>query len=101
MGCAAKARKWSRTFRIERRRMERGYERGMAMSALRWVAIVVLIVLGIYMAVFHADPLPANHEALGLGKNHIAHAVVGLVLLAAAAYVRYSGRGKAAEKPAP
>ncbi len=76
--------------------MTGGTARGsVAMSTVRWIAVVVLVVFGIYLAAFHP-----SHEDIGLGKNHIAHTVVGIVLLMAAGYVWWSGRGKAAVAPA-
>lgn len=57
---------------------------------------VVLAIVGLYLALFHVDPLPLNHEQIGLGKEHIAHAVGGVIALAAAAFVwRRSGRKRA------
>jgi len=64
------------------------------MSTVRWIAVVVLLVFGIYLAAFHQ-----SHADIGLGKDHIAHTVVGIVLLVAAGYVWWSGRGKAVVAP--
>ena len=45
---------------------------------------IVLVVAGLYFLLDHMDPLPFNHELVGLGKLHIAHAVFGLVFIAGA-----------------
>ena len=49
--------------------------------------IFALAVVGLYFVIFHTDPLPLNHESIGLGKEHVAHTVFGIVLLAAAGYL--------------
>jgi len=72
----------------------------MALPLIRWILIVVLVVAGIYLLIFHMAPWPANHEAIGLGKSHLAHAVVGIVLIVAAGYVWFSGRRKTVAAPA-
>jgi fructose-1,6-bisphosphatase/inositol monophosphatase family enzyme len=66
----------------------------MALAPVRWAIIVALIVVGVYMAAFHQ-----SHEDVGIGDNHLAHTVVGIVLLVAAGYVWWTGRGKAAAAP--
>jgi glucose uptake protein GlcU len=70
------------------------YSRPMALSPVRWAIIAVLIVVGVYMTVFHQ-----SHEDVGIGDNHPAHTVIRIVLLAAAGYVWWTGRGKAAAAP--
>ena len=72
----------------------------MALPLIRWILIVVLVVAGIYLLIFHMAPWPANHEAIRLGKSHLAHAVVGIVLILAAGYLWFSGRGKTVGTPA-
>ena len=60
-----------------------------------WIVFIVLVVLGLYFLVWHYDPLPANHERVGLGDQyiqHIAHFVFGIVLLAGAFLVRRHAR---------
>ena len=61
---------------------------------------MLLAIIGVYMLIFHTDPFPANHEAIGLGKLHLVHAVIGVVFLGTAGYIWYSSRGKAAPAPA-
>jgi len=74
----------------------------MAMSSSRWALFAVLVIVGLYFLVFHMDPLPGNHEAIGLGKGltHIVHDVIGIVLLVAAGYIWYSSRKATLAKPA-
>ena len=43
--------------------------------------VIVLLVVGLYLLLDHVPPLPLNHEDIGLGKVHLAHAVGGLVAL--------------------
>ena len=58
--------------------------------------VVVLVIVGLYLLLVHVDPLPLNHEQIGLGKVHIAHAVGGVVALAAAAFVWRKSRRRSA-----
>lgn len=55
----------------------------MAVAGNRIALIAVLIAVGLYFLVFHRDPLPLNHEAIGLGTGdlHIVHDVIGLILI--------------------
>ncbi len=55
----------------------------MAVAGSRLALIAILIIVGLYFLIFHKDPLPLNHEAIGLGKGdfHIAHAIIGLILI--------------------
>lgn len=64
----------------------------MALSASRWALIAVLVAAAIYFLVFHTDPLPLNHEAIGLGTLHLAHDAIGVVLLAVAGVFWWSAR---------
>lgn len=57
------------------------------MSRALWGALVVLVIVGLYFLLWHVDPLPGNHEAIGLGNNHIAHAVIGIVFVIGAVLV--------------
>ncbi|MEK6839170.1 MAG: hypothetical protein AABY08_05475, partial [Candidatus Thermoplasmatota archaeon] len=57
-----------------------------------WIVFIVLVALGLYFLVWHSDPLPANHETVGLGDQHIVHSVFGIVLLAGAFLVRRQSR---------
>ena len=56
----------------------------IAFMQIRTLAIVVLVLLGLYFLVWHTAPFPLNHEAIGLGTNHMAHRVFGIILLVAA-----------------
>lgn len=61
---------------------------------------VVLVITGVYMLVFHADPLPANHEDIGLGSVHALHDIIGFALLGTAGLVWWrSKRTVRAEMP--
>jgi len=55
-------------------------------------AAVIVIALGLYLVLDHADPFPLNHEAIGLGKQHLAHVVGGLVLLVGGVLLWRRGR---------
>ena len=72
----------------------------MNASLIRWALVVIFVILGGYLLLVHADPWPANHEAIGLGKLHLVHSAIGLVLLVGAGYLWYSGRGKSASHSA-
>jgi len=63
---------------------------------MRGIAVVLGIV-GVYLNVWHtlgqgAPTLPFNHNAVGLGSNHLIHAVVGLVLISAAVWLWFRAR---------
>ena len=51
------------------------------------VGVVVLVVAGLYFLVFHSEPFPLNHDAIGLPPYHAVHAVFGVILLAGAGYL--------------
>ncbi|MGQ0797494.1 MAG: hypothetical protein ACT4OI_06510 [Methanobacteriota archaeon] len=70
------------------------------MSGSRWALVGVLVVVGVYFLIFHTDPLPMNHEAIGLGKAHLVHDAIAIVLLVAAGYVWYVSRKLTSAKPA-
>lgn len=71
----------------------------MALSKSRWAIVLALIPVVVYFLLFHKDPFPANHEAIGLGELHILHDAIGVVLLAVAGYVWYTGRKAAVMTP--
>ena len=52
------------------------------------VEVAVLVVVGVYFLLFHSEPFPLNHEAIGLPPYHVAHAVFGALLLAGAVWLR-------------
>ncbi|MCH7541711.1 hypothetical protein IH981_02970 [Patescibacteria group bacterium] len=55
------------------------------------IGIVVLGLVGIYFLIFHTEPLPFNHDSIGLPPFHIAHAIFGIILLGAAGYLWKKG----------
>ena len=66
------------------------------MMVTRAIAVVLGIV-GLYLNIWHTTgqggiPVPLTHGAIGLGSNHIVHAIVGLVLLGAAIWLWYRAR---------
>ena len=65
----------------------------------RSILVIILVVVGIYLLIWHSAPLPGNHEDIGLGKQHVVHAVIGVVLLIGAfLIVRRSRSAKPAAK---
>ena len=63
-------------------------------TSTRLILIVVLVIAGLYFAIDHAPPMPLNHEAVGLGANHIMHTAVGVALIAIAGGVWWTGKNK-------
>ncbi len=59
----------------------------MKLSGIQWALVVVLVIPGLYLLVFHKPPLPLNHEDVGLGMFHTVHDVIGVVLLAIAGVI--------------
>ena len=57
------------------------------MSKALWGAFAVLVIAGLYFVLWHVDPLPGNHEAIGLGMDHLVHTVIGVVILIGALLV--------------
>ena len=51
------------------------------------IVTVVIGLVGVYFLIFHTDPLPFNHDSIGLPPFHVVHAIFGIILLAAAAYL--------------
>lgn len=60
---------------------------------MKQLIIIVLILVGFYFLIDHRAPLPLNHEAIGLGTNHIVHSVFGIILFIAAAYLWWRNKG--------
>jgi hypothetical protein len=57
------------------------------------ILAVVLLVVGLYLLLDHSPPFPLNHEDIGLGKTHLAHAAFGVVALVGSVVLwRRSGR---------
>ena len=50
------------------------------------------MIAGAYFLIFHQDPLPLNHESVGLGMFHTLHDVIGIVLLALAGFIWWRSR---------
>lgn len=57
---------------------------------------IVLVIVGLYLLLDHTPPFPLNHEDIGLGKTHIAHAAFGVVALVAAGVVLMRGSRRTA-----
>ncbi len=72
----------------------------MPMAGSRKTLIAILIVIGLYFLIDHVNPLPLNHEYIGLGNFHIAHAVFGIVLIGGALYVWRMSRATSIPAPA-
>ena len=51
------------------------------------IATVVIGLVGVYFLIFHTDPLPFNHDSIGLPPFHVVHSIFGIILLAVAAYL--------------
>ncbi len=58
------------------------------------IIVVVVALLGLYMLLMHQPPLPFNHEEIGLGTNHLAHGVIGIILLVGAGFLWHKSRKK-------
>ncbi len=71
----------------------------MAIAGSRLALIIVLVIAGLYFLIDHKDPLPLNHESLGLGMVHLAHAVFGIVLVAGAVVLWRRSRTVASTTP--
>lgn len=59
------------------------------------VAAVVIGIIGLYLNIWHGNPLPFNHRAVfgpEYGNMHYIHSIVGLVLLIAAAWLWFQSR---------
>jgi len=54
--------------------------------SLKNVLVVLLGVSGVYFLLFHADPFPFSHNAIGLPPYHAVHSVFGVLLLGFAWY---------------
>ncbi len=55
------------------------------------IGIVVLGLVGVYFLIFHSEPFPFSHDAIGLPPYHIVHGIFGLILIAAAAFLWKKG----------
>jgi hypothetical protein len=54
--------------------------------------IVVFVIAGLYLLLFHKDPFPLNHESIGLGNLHMVHDAIGVVLIAIAGLIWWRSR---------
>ena len=54
--------------------------------------LVILVIAGIYFLLFHRDPLPLNHEFVGLGNVHFVHDVIGIALIGIAGFLWWRSR---------
>jgi len=54
--------------------------------------VVILVIAGAYFLIFHRDPLPLNHESVGLGTFHALHDVIGIILLGLAGFIWWHSR---------
>jgi len=64
------------------------------------ILFAVLAIAGLYFLLFHRDPLPLNHESVGLGNLHFVHDILGIVLIGIAGVLWWRSRGSTrASKP--
>ena len=61
------------------------------------IKVVVLALFGFYMLLVHKAPLPLNHEAIGLGTNHLAHGIVGALLLVGVGFLWHKNKKNKAQ----
>lgn len=64
------------------------------MKKFNYLVVVVLILLGVYMLTAHYDPIPLNHEAIGLGYNHMMHRFAGVLFVVVAVLVFWKWKTK-------
>ncbi|MBP9716994.1 MAG: hypothetical protein KBD51_03585 [Candidatus Levybacteria bacterium] len=64
------------------------------MKKIKYLVFLVILFLGIYMLTAHYDPIPLNHEAIGLGYNHMMHRIVGILFLVSAVLVFWKWKVK-------
>ncbi len=50
------------------------------------IAVIVLVIIGLYWLINHTAPLPFNHEQFGLYYHNI-HRIIGIAFLIAAGFV--------------
>jgi len=60
--------------------------------------IAIFVIAGLYFLLFHKDPLPLNHESVGLGNLHAVHDVIGIALIGIAGLVGWRSRRSARVK---
>jgi len=70
----------------------------MGRISKRKAIVAVLTIIGLYFLLWHKDPLPGNHEAIGLGMGdifsmvHITHDIIGLILIGGGVLVWWKSR---------
>ena len=57
------------------------------------IAVIVLVIIGLYWLIDHTAPLPFNHEQLGLYQHNI-HQIIGIVFLIVAGFVWWKWKEK-------
>jgi hypothetical protein len=62
------------------------------MRSAGWALSPVLAIAGLYFLIFHKDPLPLNHEAVGLGTLHLVHDMIGGVLVGLAVFLLWRSK---------
>ena len=65
------------------------------MRVVERALIVVLVIAGLYFVLFHRDPMPLNHESVGLGNLHFVHDIIGVVLIGIAGFIWWRARRSA------
>ena len=68
------------------------------MRTAEWALIAIFVIAGLYFLLFHKDPLPLNHESVGLGNLHAVHDVIGIALIGIAGLVGWRSRRSARVK---
>lgn len=77
----------------------------MAVAGSRKAITIVLAIIGLYFLLFHKEPLPLNHEAIGLGMGdilsttHIVHDIIGIIFILGAVLVWRKSRTVTAPIP--
>ena len=64
----------------------------MPLSKGKLALISVLLIASLYLVFFHTPPLPLNHEAVGLGTNHLLHSIFGVILAIISGLLWFTGR---------
>jgi hypothetical protein len=62
------------------------------MRKVELALIVVFVIAGFYLLLFHRDPFPLNHELIGLGNLHMVHDTIGVVLFGLAGLIWWRSR---------
>jgi type IV secretory pathway VirB2 component (pilin) len=57
------------------------------------IAVIVLVIVGLYWLIAHTAPLPFNHEQFGLYQHNI-HRIIGVVFLIVAGLVWWKWKDK-------